>query len=678
LKVGKQVSSGKQISTISEDPLGGAKTLDFRTSINSIEQYERNIVQASSFLSYTDSIMSQLQDPLLRARTIAIGQISDTANAQSRTISSEEVKQIFGQILQLANSKLNDRYLFAGSKTDTMPFTDVNGDLEYNDGLIDRGYQGNTQAINLAFGDTEQMPINMDGNELFELMLPGEISSVVLISGQSTTPPTIGTISTATSSGVNVEGDTFLTRGASSLGTPSAYTGDLASGTTTITLNNESTIFQSGAGFQLSYDFAGGSWTITNNAGYTSGVVVSGSASGVTVDLDNDGTVDMTLTSSIALTQDSTVTYDLNPATWNVVGVGSGANVWDTGPSLAIDFSGGTTADATVAYSGNRWEDQDRVMIRTKSNVIASAQQTVGWDSTPVTIGEILPGGEANIDIDGDTTLTRTSGTISSGYNYVGSLSGSTTTITLDNEAPIYQSVSGVQLIYSSGAVPAWSISGAGVYSGVAVVSGNASGATVDLDNDGTVDMTLTSSVALSGANNSVTLDLTAGQWNVTGAGVGPQAVNVWDTGTALAIDFSGGTTPDATIAYSGSRWAGGDVLTMTTKAHVDSIFDIVKNLNDALVANMPDAIAVQLDRFDSALDHVREKLAKIGARMNRMVAAENLMMDVKLNLKGLLSETEDVDMIQAVSDLAKQQTIYEAALRSTALITRMTLLDFL
>ncbi len=116
----------------------------------------------------------------------------------------------------------------------------------------------------------------------------------------------------------------------------------------------------------------------------------------------------------------------------------------------------------------------------------------------------------------------------------------------------------------------------------------------------------------------------------------------------------------------------------MTTKAHVDSIFDIVKNLDDALLANTPDAISVQMDRLDSALDHVRGKLAKVGARMNRVEVAGNLMMGVKLNLRELLSEAEDVDMIQAVSELVKQQTIYEAALKTTAMISRMTLLDFI
>jgi flagellin-like hook-associated protein FlgL len=57
---------------------------------------------------------------------------------------------------------------------------------------------------------------------------------------------------------------------------------------------------------------------------------------------------------------------------------------------------------------------------------------------------------------------------------------------------------------------------------------------------------------------------------------------------------------------------------------------------------------------------------------------AEKLTRGMKLNIRILLSETEDADMIQVVSNLAKQQTIYEAALRTTALISRMTLLDFL
>ncbi len=49
-----------------------------------------------------------------------------------------------------------------------------------------------------------------------------------------------------------------------------------------------------------------------------------------------------------------------------------------------------------------------------------------------------------------------------------------------------------------------------------------------------------------------------------------------------------------------------------------------------------------------------------------------------ELNVKDILSKTEDVDMAKAMVDFSMHQAVYESALRSAARVLQPTLLDFL
>ena len=50
----------------------------------------------------------------------------------------------------------------------------------------------------------------------------------------------------------------------------------------------------------------------------------------------------------------------------------------------------------------------------------------------------------------------------------------------------------------------------------------------------------------------------------------------------------------------------------------------------------------------------------------------------MELNVKDILSKTEDVDMAKAMVDFSMHQSVYESALRSAAQVLQPSLLDFL
>ena len=84
------------------------------------------------------------------------------------------------------------------------------------------------------------------------------------------------------------------------------------------------------------------------------------------------------------------------------------------------------------------------------------------------------------------------------------------------------------------------------------------------------------------------------------------------------------------------------------------------------------------LTALDAHLDQLNDARAKVGARSNRLETQSAQLQDMELNVKDILSKTEDVDMAKAMVDFSMHQSVYESALRSAARVLQPSLLDFL
>ena len=119
----EQMASQKRINRISDDPLGMTQLLDYRQGQASIEQYQKNIDNSSAWLSMTEAKLNGAGDLLSQARELAVGQGTATATAETRRIAADNVEQLKNEMLSLANSTYNNKYLFSGSRMATAPFT---------------------------------------------------------------------------------------------------------------------------------------------------------------------------------------------------------------------------------------------------------------------------------------------------------------------------------------------------------------------------------------------------------------------------------------------------------------------------------------------------------------------------------------------------------------------------
>ena len=162
IKLEEVISSGKKINKPSDSPIGMSQILDYRKTISSIDQYQENIAHGKLWLTITDTALDDINLLLIRAKELAEYQATETSNADNRAIASEEIKNIFDQILQLSNTEVSGSHIFSGHTTDVATYS---RDANYN-----ASYDGdsNNGAINLVIGENIEIRMNSDGESVFQ------------------------------------------------------------------------------------------------------------------------------------------------------------------------------------------------------------------------------------------------------------------------------------------------------------------------------------------------------------------------------------------------------------------------------------------------------------------------------------------------------------------------------
>jgi flagellar hook-associated protein 3 FlgL len=126
-----------------------------------LDQYEANATTIKATLGATEAVMTSINNVLQRARELAVGAGNASYTDADRQANASELGQIEDELQSLMNTKdENGKYIFAGSKGDTVPFT-RNDDGTYS-------YNGDQVTLDLAIGDNMSMATNSTGWEVFQ------------------------------------------------------------------------------------------------------------------------------------------------------------------------------------------------------------------------------------------------------------------------------------------------------------------------------------------------------------------------------------------------------------------------------------------------------------------------------------------------------------------------------
>ena len=110
-----QVASGKKITKPSDDPVVAMKGMYYRSNLNQVEQYKRNLSELHLWMDNSEAGIEQATSGLDRVRELLLQGKNDTNSIDERAAISKEIGQIKEDLVNVANTQVNGKYIFHGS-----------------------------------------------------------------------------------------------------------------------------------------------------------------------------------------------------------------------------------------------------------------------------------------------------------------------------------------------------------------------------------------------------------------------------------------------------------------------------------------------------------------------------------------------------------------------------------
>ncbi|MDX9786437.1 MAG: flagellar hook-associated protein FlgL [Desulfobacterales bacterium] len=162
-KANQEVSTGKRINNISDDPVGLSRVLALRSSLANLDQVTENIRTANTWLTEAETALGSIEGVLGDAKVLAIAMNNASMSNEERANAAVQIQEMLGQILDLANTQVNGQFLFSGTKVDTKPY--AYDDPETPSEAI---YSGNEAAFTLKTGRNTNIVVGYAGDDIFD------------------------------------------------------------------------------------------------------------------------------------------------------------------------------------------------------------------------------------------------------------------------------------------------------------------------------------------------------------------------------------------------------------------------------------------------------------------------------------------------------------------------------
>lgn len=164
-KYQRQLSTGRKINKLSDDPAALVKSLRLRTNLVEGEQYLANIKEGINFMETTDSALNNLTSILHRIRELAVQAANGTNEDSAYQAMSDEIRELTAQLTLVANTTYGTKYIFSGTNVTQPPYNQITKDWVGNDRPLELEIGvGVTMTINLTNGEMEGFFVG-DGTE---------------------------------------------------------------------------------------------------------------------------------------------------------------------------------------------------------------------------------------------------------------------------------------------------------------------------------------------------------------------------------------------------------------------------------------------------------------------------------------------------------------------------------
>ena len=122
-QLNQQITSGVRVNQASDDPRAIASILETQSEIDLTTQAQKNLQQASTVAATADGALASAASLLDQLRSLAAQGANTATSATTRLSLAQQVKAIEEQLVAIANTQVQGRYIFGGDDPATQPYT---------------------------------------------------------------------------------------------------------------------------------------------------------------------------------------------------------------------------------------------------------------------------------------------------------------------------------------------------------------------------------------------------------------------------------------------------------------------------------------------------------------------------------------------------------------------------
>jgi flagellar hook-associated protein 3 FlgL len=156
-----EVATGRSVNQPSDNPAASALLVQNNDQVTFNTTYLQSLVSIQGQLQTADSTLGSVTSALQRAISLGVEGANGTLSDSNRAAIATELQDIQDQIVSLANTTYQGRYIFSGTLTDIRPFA---ADSTAGSGVR---YDGNDAVNTVTVGNGYQLAVNQPGSQLF-------------------------------------------------------------------------------------------------------------------------------------------------------------------------------------------------------------------------------------------------------------------------------------------------------------------------------------------------------------------------------------------------------------------------------------------------------------------------------------------------------------------------------
>lgn len=155
----EQLYTGKKISRPSDDPVIAMKGINYRTQVAEVEQFKRNTGEVHNWMDNSDAALDKATQAMHRLSELAVQASNSTYGDEELNSIKEEALQLRDHLVDIANTKVNGKYIFNGTNTTEAPISfSEDGDRQINN---------HTTPVEIEVFKGTTIQANVDADRIF-------------------------------------------------------------------------------------------------------------------------------------------------------------------------------------------------------------------------------------------------------------------------------------------------------------------------------------------------------------------------------------------------------------------------------------------------------------------------------------------------------------------------------